>query len=351
MESIPSKICKKQRKSSIKYRSFEQARKFARKQQISSAPKWHMFVRTDKCPENIPSYPDRVYGPTLWKGWRDFLGYIAPPPAEPLPKPPKVVKPSKPPKVRKVRKVRKPSPGRTVRIVSFEEAKVVVQAHKFQSKDQYYQWFHSFDPRPCTMSIQPQVHYTKDWVSWEDFLGCEPWPKVRHPNHVPPPGRTNRPLSYQTMMEAIKLASRLGLRDRGEWLKWRGQYQYDDLPWRPEDYYKEEWCGWPIFLGHDAIPGQLLNVSVLFVGKAAGDPGNVYRVEIHPMGRSDLLHRAEREGFRVLRMWKYEPELRLQVRAAIAVNCSGWYGSDKLFLISNIVGFNADIFNLLAVVT
>lgn len=61
-----------------KYRTFEQARAFARSLNLNGLREWKDYTRSGKCPLDIPHRPDIVYGKgkrkEYWLSWKDFLG-------------------------------------------------------------------------------------------------------------------------------------------------------------------------------------------------------------------------------------------------------------------------------------
>jgi hypothetical protein len=62
-----------------KYRTFADAKKFARSLNFSTINDWKDYVRSGKCPMDIPHRPDIVYTTgkrvDYWLSWKDFLGY------------------------------------------------------------------------------------------------------------------------------------------------------------------------------------------------------------------------------------------------------------------------------------
>lgn len=57
------------------YRSFEDAREFAHRQNFKSLDEWHEYAQSGKKPKDIPSRPDIVYRRNQeWHTWNDFLG-------------------------------------------------------------------------------------------------------------------------------------------------------------------------------------------------------------------------------------------------------------------------------------
>ncbi|KEQ55853.1 putative glycosyl hydrolase 12 protein [Marine Group I thaumarchaeote SCGC AAA799-N04] len=57
-----------------KFRSFKQARRFARKLKLNSYFAWVQYYKTNALPTDIPTTPNRTYKNKGWKGWNDWLG-------------------------------------------------------------------------------------------------------------------------------------------------------------------------------------------------------------------------------------------------------------------------------------
>ena len=56
-----------------KFRSYDKTKKFAQSQNVKSISEWRTFCKSGKKPEDIPSNPQETYKKE-WKGWGDFLG-------------------------------------------------------------------------------------------------------------------------------------------------------------------------------------------------------------------------------------------------------------------------------------
>lgn len=55
------------------FRSFDEARLFARSLKLKNIGGWQKWSKTDARPKDIPSNPAEYYQ-ELWQGWGDFLG-------------------------------------------------------------------------------------------------------------------------------------------------------------------------------------------------------------------------------------------------------------------------------------
>lgn len=76
-ESIRIKILEKTKK--LKYRSFQEARDFARGLKINNTTEWKLYCRNklakyDKKPFDIPTSPSKIYASIGWKNIKDWLG-------------------------------------------------------------------------------------------------------------------------------------------------------------------------------------------------------------------------------------------------------------------------------------
>lgn len=62
-----------------KYRTFEDAKKFAASLNCNTIQDWKDYIATGNCPMDIPHRPDIVYSrgtrKEYWLSWKDFLGY------------------------------------------------------------------------------------------------------------------------------------------------------------------------------------------------------------------------------------------------------------------------------------
>jgi len=58
------------------YRSFDEARTFARNLGLKSQKEWKDYCRSGEKPDDIPSKPDNGYADQGWAGMGDWLGYV-----------------------------------------------------------------------------------------------------------------------------------------------------------------------------------------------------------------------------------------------------------------------------------
>jgi hypothetical protein len=56
------------------WRSFSEARSFARELQLNSVADWNAYCKSGKKPTDIPAYPQDIYAQRGWSGYGDWLG-------------------------------------------------------------------------------------------------------------------------------------------------------------------------------------------------------------------------------------------------------------------------------------
>ena len=310
IEPVKKTRVRKKKRNKTSFRPFALAREYAHRRHFKNMEQWKDFARTEKCPKNLPIHADIVYKGRGWKGWVDFLGS---------------------------------------KMYTYEEAKTVAIKKNVLNGAVWKETAGRLFPRPSRMPLRPDVVYKDEWEGWTVFLGHEKV-KSRHLGNaqylVPIPKGTH----YRPFDEAIKFVSKQGLKTNLEYAHWRTKYGYTDLPYRPDEVYEGRgWIGWGPWLGNKPLPGLMADTSVLYLARRPSDPLNVYTIHIEAMGKSEVMHRAMKEGFQVLRIWKYDPTLREEVRACIAANASS-YGSDHEYIVQNVFGLYNDLFNLLVVI-
>lgn len=289
-----------------RFKTYKACLPFVHHKKLQNKDEWIAFVRSGKKPVWIPSMPDLVYKERGWNGWAEWLGK---------------------------------------RMYTYQEAKAIVQKMDILNGEVWRETAGLMFPRPSRMPLQPERVYRTEWEGWTKFLGHE-IAHTRHPGPTlpyVPPKRVYRPFD-----EAIKFVSKLGISGHEGYMKWRGTYEGTDLPWRPDEIYAEEWLGWGAFTGNKPLVGLLTDTSVLYVARRAPDPSNVYQIHIEAMGKSHLMHRAQKEDFKIMKVWKYDPTLREEVRSVIDANARP-YGGEHDYIVENIFGLYGDLFNLLVV--
>ena len=166
--------------------SYQEAKEFIKTQNIKTVTKFYKWRKSKYRPFNFPPSPEHVYKEE-WKGWPEFLGKSW---------------------------------------MSYEEAKEFIQAQAVRTSTEFRKW-RQLGLSPNFPS-RPDFVYKEEWKGWPEFLG-KSW------------------MSYE---EAKKFIQAQAVRTSTEFRKWRkSKYRPINFPSRPEHVYKEEWKGWPEFLG------------------------------------------------------------------------------------------------------
>jgi hypothetical protein len=192
------------------FRSFHEAKKYARTLGFKSEAEWRVWAKADSRPKDIPAGPPHKYSQE-WQGWGDFLGTGN-------------------------------IDNRDRKYKSFEEAKRFVQSLGFKNKNDWYAWSKTTS-RPKDIPGIPSRKYLDEWQGWGDFLGT---------NTIAPQNR-----EYRSFKEARAYVRSLYLNNQTEWHSFvNSSAKHEDIPRAPHVVYSEEWQGWGDFLGTGTIATQ-----------------------------------------------------------------------------------------------
>ena len=209
--------------TSLKYKSYDKAKKFIIKLKLNSSKEWQNyclgeFKSLPKKPNSIPSNLGGYYRKTgEWRGFGDILGT-----------------------------------GRIAdqdkKYRSFDEAKKFFKRMNFKSKSEYEDYLNGKvikSPKSLPNDIPKSlITYKKNkkWKSLHDFLGFD---KKIHTG------------DYSSYKECKKFTSKLGLKSSSQWYEYCKKYNYsviiNDLiiPKAPKQYFSKTnvWKGWDDWLG------------------------------------------------------------------------------------------------------
>lgn len=195
----------------VKYRTFEESKKFAQKLNLKTTEDWTKFAQTNKLPSDIPRNPDSTYGRRKdshggqWKGYRDFLG-------------------------------NKNQFRKNYR--TYEAAQKFVKTLNLPSTNQWREYCKSGkkpDDIPATPS---RVYQNNGWQGWGKFFGSG---YVSHLNR-----------KYRSYEDAQKFVQSKGCTSHKEWRKFCSTHSIpSDIPKRLDHIYKKQgmWTTWGDFLG------------------------------------------------------------------------------------------------------
>ena len=191
-----------------KYASFDEVKKYALNNKITSSSEWRKHGKEGKLPFNIPVAIWVTYKDEGWSGWGDFLGtgIIA-------------------------------TSNRV--FLSYKEAKHFARKQKFKKIKEWWDFVKS-DKKPETIPYNPLRTYKgKGWNGWDDFLGTE----VLH----------NKNRKFRSFNEAREFAHSLSLGKRADWTEYTKYNELPfDIPVGVYGVYKDKgWKGWKDFLGNE----------------------------------------------------------------------------------------------------
>ena len=196
-----------------KFRSFEDARKFAQSLNLQSSTKWRTYCKSDNKPDDIPSTPNRTYKIKGWKGYGDWLGT-----------------------------------GNVLskEFCSFEDARKFVHSLNLKSANDWRKFYKS-DNKPNDIPAAPNETYKDDgWISWGDWLGTRTTASYNK--------------EFRNFEDARKFVQSLKLKNDSEWRKYcNSNNRPDDIPVNPNTTYKNKgWKNLGDWLGTGRVASQLI---------------------------------------------------------------------------------------------
>ena len=256
------------------WRSFLEAREYARALGLISRKEWNNYYEDSKIPNDIPRYPNEVYVDDGWLGFGDWLGTgnVGP-------------------------------KGKQWR--SFKDARLYVHTLNLESQNQWNEYCDQPNQKPDDIPRTPHVVYVNDgWKNWGDWLGTgniapkdreywsyeqarrfthtlklktvKDWYNYTKSDERPPKLHTNpqtkylgngwidwgdwlgtgyihpKERKYKSYKDAITFVHKLGLKSQREWKAYCAKkIKPDDIPSNPNLVYDGNgWIGYPEWLGY-----------------------------------------------------------------------------------------------------
>ena len=199
----------------VGWRSFEDARRFVQKIELSNADEWSDWAKSQDRPVDIPIAPDQTYRNKGWISWGDFLGTgnVA----------------------FRLRQYRK-----------FGAAREFVRSLRLKSYSEWKQYCNGqlkkVKPLPPDIPKAPdQTYQDRGWVSWGDWLGTG---SVASFN-----------MKFRGFEAARKFVRKLRLVSRSEWERYcKSGKKPSDIPSIPNRTYASRgWVSWGDWLGTGSV--------------------------------------------------------------------------------------------------
>jgi Phage-integrase repeat unit len=196
------------------FRSFEEARDFARSLKLKSGTEWRHYTKSGRKPTDIPTNPNETYAEVGWAGMGDWLGTgtIA----------------------HGLREFR-----------SFEEARDFARSLKLKSGTEWRHYTKS-GRKPTDIPVDPKQTYAEvGWAGMGDWLGTGAIASFLR--------------KYRSFKEARDFARSLKLKSVAEWLQYcKSGNKPADIPDQPRPKYSGAgWAGMGDWLGTDTIAPHL----------------------------------------------------------------------------------------------
>jgi hypothetical protein len=181
---------------------FEEAREFVRGLGLKSHREWSEYRISGAKPDDIPSTPEGVYK-DQWVSFSDWLGN-----------------------------------GKSARGEwrPFEEARAFVRSLGLRSEREWRAYCKS-GTKPDDIPSNPNAVYEGEWLGLGDWLGTG---TIASQNKV-----------WRPFEDARRVARSLGFVSQPEWNEYsRSGSRPDDIPSSPDMVYRDEWRGFPDWLGY-----------------------------------------------------------------------------------------------------
>jgi superfamily II DNA or RNA helicase len=243
------------------YLSFKQARDYVSKLNLKNSKEWKDYVDINKV-QDIPKKADGTYENDGWSGWKNFLGTENNKRFESYKKAKEWalqnnIKTKEEWKEHPLRLLRFPKNPDYIseykaewvnwkmflqkkdNYLNFEEARSYVRGLKLVKQKEWREFCIS-DRFPLFIPKSPNKYYLKDgWVSMGDWLGT---------------GRVADQHKVFVLFEEVKLlVKNIGIKTQKEWFDYAksGGNKPENIPYKPNRTYKDEWKGWADFLGKE----------------------------------------------------------------------------------------------------
>ena len=196
------------------FRSFGEAREFARSLNLKTVDEWKGYCKSGKKPDDIPATPFKVYKDEGWKGMGDWLGTG---------------------NIANWQREYRP----------FEKAREFARSLNLKTVDEWKGYCKS-GKRPEDISTNPnQTYKDKGWISWVDWLGT---------NTV-----ACNLKEFRMFEEARAYVHSLNLKKQTDWQEYsKSGKRPNDIPSSPATFYKNKgWENWGDWLGTTNIAKRL----------------------------------------------------------------------------------------------
>lgn len=228
--------------------------------------------------------------------------------------------------------------------ISYEQAQKIVTEAGITSRGKYMTWHKEKGVKDIPK--QPNRVYA-EWDGWPTFLKT---------GNVFAADADKSSQHYKTYWEAVRWSQKFcAANDITTGQGWKQAYAQDresprdnvipdTIPKHPESYYKDEWTGWPAWLGkhvREKLMAQQQQVSLLCLASSSWQPPNVITIVMAKDGEGHLLELLHERALTPQRVFKFDPAVQERIRDILQecgkLQASGaWVIHNVSYLISEI---------------
>lgn len=199
-----------------KYRSFEEAREFARNLRFKCLSEWENYIFSGKIPNDIPKNPKSYYKKN-WISWTDFL--------------------------------------KRDEFLDFISAREFVRELGLKNQKEWNEYVSS-GQIPTNIPRRPNSVYKNEWKGYGDWLGNEDSYRLSVWN------------CYKEFLDAREFVRSLRLKNSDAWYSYTQEKDFPDfLPKNPGNFY-DEWQGMGDWLGNGQVAPQEISKKYLNFNEA-----------------------------------------------------------------------------------
>jgi hypothetical protein len=208
-------------------KNYIECKKYAQSLKLKGQKEWYQHCKQESFPDDLPKSPPDAYK-SEWEGWPHFLN------SDEIKRQIWEVKKSQTYLKNLEKKKEKQLYYEFIkknRFLTYDEAKIFVKEANIKNSREY----RTFKSKPLNLPSAPDRTYKKNWEGWDKFLDVE----------------------FYSYKDAKKYAQTLNLKSRENWKELsRRKKLPDNIPASVNEVYKNEWEGWGEFLGTGRVASQ-----------------------------------------------------------------------------------------------
>lgn len=220
--------------------------------------------------------------------------------------------------------------------ISYENASKIAREAGCKSRKQFMEWHERTGVKDIPK--QPNRVYS-DWEGWPEFLATR---------NIFASDKDSEKQQYRRYWEAVRWAQvYCSEHDITTGQGWKHAYTRDretnakqipeDIPKHPENFYKEEWTGWPAWLGkgvREKLAAQRQEIALVCIATASWRPANVIQIVVAKDGEGQLIDQLFQKQLQPQKIYKYDQAVSEQLQQAL--QRVGKLQPDGSWIVSNV---------------